>query len=33
VEVPKDVAHQVIQAMQESTIKGRAVNIEPAKRR
>lgn len=33
VEVPKDVASQVITAMQESTIKGRTVNIEPAKRR
>lgn len=33
VEVPKDVAAQVIHAMQESTIKGRTVNIEPAKRR
>ena len=33
VEVPKDVAHQVLTAMQESTIKGRTVNIEPAKRR
>jgi len=33
VEVPKDVAHQVIQAMQEATIKGRSINIEPAKRR
>jgi ATP-dependent RNA helicase DeaD len=33
VEVPKDVAHQVIQAMQESTIKGRTISIEPAKRR
>ncbi len=33
VEVPKEVASQVIQAMQESTIKGRVVSIEPAKRR
>lgn len=33
VEVPKDVAMQVIQALQEATIKGRAVNVEPAKRR
>ncbi|HEY3366230.1 MAG TPA: DEAD/DEAH box helicase [Symbiobacteriaceae bacterium] len=33
VEVPKELAGQVITAMQESTIKGRAVNIEPAKRR
>jgi ATP-dependent RNA helicase DeaD len=33
VEVPKDVAHQVITSMQDSTIKGRSVNIEPAKRR
>ncbi len=33
VEVPKDVAAQVMQAMQESTIKGRVVNIEPARRR
>ncbi|HYG59051.1 MAG TPA: helicase-related protein, partial [Symbiobacteriaceae bacterium] len=33
VEVPKDVAHQVITAMQDSTIKGRSVNIEPARRR
>jgi ATP-dependent RNA helicase DeaD len=33
VEVPKDVAAQVVQAMQDATIKGRSVNIEPAKRR
>lgn len=33
VEVPKDVAAQVIQSMQESTIKGRVISIEPAKRR
>jgi ATP-dependent RNA helicase DeaD len=33
VEVPKDVAAQVIQALQESTIKGRTVSVEPAKRR
>lgn len=33
VEVPKDVAAQVMQAMQESTIKGRVVNVEPARRR
>lgn len=33
VEVPKDVAAQVIQALQESTIKGRTISIEPAKRR
>ncbi|HLO03321.1 MAG TPA: DEAD/DEAH box helicase [Symbiobacteriaceae bacterium] len=33
VEVPKDVASQVVAAMQDSTIKGRTVSIEPAKRR
>lgn len=33
VEVPQDVAAQVISAMRESTIKGRVVNVEPAKRR
>jgi ATP-dependent RNA helicase DeaD len=33
VEVPKDLAAQVVQAMQDATIKGRSVNIEPAKRR
>ncbi len=33
VEVPGEVATQVMQAMQESTIKGRTVNIEPARKR
>lgn len=33
VEVPKDVAGQVMMAMQQSTIKGRPINIEPARRR
>lgn len=33
VEVPKDLAAQVVAAMQDSTIKGRTVSIEPAKRR
>jgi ATP-dependent RNA helicase DeaD len=33
VEVPKDVAAQVLHSMQESTIKGRTISIEPAKRR
>ena len=33
VEVPKEVAAQVMQAMQESTIRGRVVNVEPARRR
>jgi ATP-dependent RNA helicase DeaD len=33
VEVPKDVAHQVMMAMQEATIKGRTVNVEPARPR
>ncbi len=33
VEVPRDVARQVMQAMQGATIKGRTVNIEPARRR
>ncbi|MCG0237803.1 MAG: DEAD/DEAH box helicase [Firmicutes bacterium] len=33
VEVPEDVAAQVLTAMQESTIKGRTVNIEPARKR
>ncbi|BDG60502.1 DEAD/DEAH box helicase [Caldinitratiruptor microaerophilus] len=33
VEVPKEVAGQVMAAMQESTIKGRTINIEPARKR
>ncbi|MFZ5823993.1 MAG: DEAD/DEAH box helicase [Bacillota bacterium] len=33
VEVPKDVAGQVMQAMQDSTIRGHQINIEPAKPR
>jgi hypothetical protein len=33
VEVPADVATQVFERMQASRIKGRHVNIEPARRR
>lgn len=33
VEVPKDVAAQVLSAMKDATIKGRSVNIEPARKR
>lgn len=33
VEVPKDVAGQVMAAMQHSTIRGKTINIEPARRR
>ncbi|MCL5040635.1 MAG: DbpA RNA binding domain-containing protein, partial [Firmicutes bacterium] len=33
VEVPRDVAGRVMDAMQRSTIKGRPINIEPARRR
>lgn len=33
VEVPKEVAAQVLDSMRDATIKGRSVNIEPARRR